>query len=181
MSRIGNKIITVPEGVTVEIADDNTVTVTGSKGTLVKQFSPVISFKQEGNEITVVRSSEEKHVKQLHGTTRALLANMIEDVHNGYSKTLEIVGIGYRGQMKGNTLVLNIGFSHQVEIEAEEGVKVETPNPNTIVVSGIDKERVGQMAALIRSKKKPEPYKGKGIKYSDERIIRKEGKTAGKK
>ena len=120
MSRIGNKIITVPEGVTVEIADDNTVTVTGSKGTLVKQFSPVISFKQEGNEITVVRSSEEKHVKQLHGTTRALLANMIEGVHNGYSKTLEIVGIGYRGQMKGNTLVLNIGFSHQVEIEAEE-------------------------------------------------------------
>ena len=181
MSRIGNKIITVPEGVTVEIADDNTVTVTGSKGTLVKQFSPVISFKQEGNEITVVRSSEEKHVKQLHGTTRALLANMIEGVHNGYSKTLEIVGIGYRGQMKGNTLVLNIGFSHQVEIEAEEGVKVETPTPNTIVVSGIDKERVGQMAALIRSKKKPEPYKGKGIKYSDERIIRKEGKTAGKK
>ena len=170
MSRIGNKIITVPEGVTVEIADDNTVTVTGSKGTLVKQFSPAISFKQEGNEITVVRSSEEKHVKQLHGTTRALLANMIEGV-----------GIGYRGQMKGNTLVLNIGFSHQVEIEAEEGVKVETPNPNTIVVSGIDKERVGQMAALIRSKKKPEPYKGKGIKYSDERIIRKEGKTAGKK
>ena len=159
MSRIGNKIITVPEGVTVEIADDNTVTVTGSKGTLVKQFSPVISFKQEGNEITVVRSSEEKHVKQLHGTTRALLANMIEGVHNGYSKTLEIVGIGYRGQMKGNTLVLNIGFSHQVEIEAEEGVKVETPNPNTIVVSGIDKECVGQMAALIRSKKKPEPYK----------------------
>lgn len=153
MSRIGNKIITVPEGVTVEIADDNTVTVTGSKGTLVKQFSPVISFKQEGNEITVVRSSEEKHVKQLHGTTRALLANMIEGVHNGYSKTLEIVGIGYRGQMKGNTLVLNIGFSHQVEIKAEEGVKVETPNPNTIVVSGIDKERVGQMAALIRSKK----------------------------
>ena len=136
---------------------------------------------EEGNEITVVRSSEEKHVKQLHGTTRALLANMIEGVHNGYSKTLEIVGIGYRGQMKGNTLVLNIGFSHQVEIEAEEGVKVETPNPNTIVVSGIDKERVGQMAALIRSKKKPEPYKGKGIKYSDERIIRKEGKTAGKK
>ena len=173
MSRIGNKIITVPEGVTVEIADDNTATVTGSKGTLVKQFSPAISFKQEG--------SEEKHVKQLHGTTRALLANMIEGVHNGYSKTLEIVGIGYRGQMKGNTLVLNIGFSHQVEIEAEEGVKVETPNPNTIVVSGIDKERVGQMAALIRSKKKPEPYKGKGIKYSDERIIRKEGKTAGKK
>lgn len=125
MSRIGNKIITVPEGVTVEIADDNTVTVTGSKGTLVKQFSPVISFKQEGNEITVVRSSEEKHVKQLHGTTRALLANMIEGVHNGYSKTLEIVGIGYRGQMKGNTLVLNIGFSHQVEMKPKKELKLK--------------------------------------------------------
>ena len=136
MSRIGNKIITVPEGVTVEIADDNTVTVTGSKGTLVKQFSPAISFNRLGW----------KMIAAMH---------MIEGFHNGYSKTLEIVGIGYRGQMKGNTLVLNIGFSHQVEIEAEEGVKVETPNPNTIVVSGIDKERVGQMAALIRSKKKP--------------------------
>ena len=181
MSRIGNKIITVPEGVTVEIADDNTVTVTGSKGTLVKQFSPVISFKQEGNEITVVRSSEEKHVKQLHGTTRALLANMIEGVHVGFKKELEIVGIGYRGQMKGNTLVLNIGYSHPVEIEGEEGVTIETPSNTKIVVSGISKERVGQVAAQIREVRKPEPYKGKGIKYSDERIIRKEGKTAGKK
>ena len=181
MSRVGNKIINVPEGVKVEIAADNTVTVTGAKGTLVRQFSPLININMDENTITVSRTSEQKHVKQLHGTTRALLANMIEGVHNGYSKTLEIVGIGYRGQMKGNTLVLNIGFSHQVEIEAEEGVKVETPNPNTIVVSGIDKERVGQMAALIRSKKKPEPYKGKGIKYVDERIIRKEGKTAGNK
>ena len=181
MSRIGNKIITVPEGVTVEIADDNTVTVTGSKGTLVKQFSPVISFKQEGNEITVVRSSEEKHVKQLHGTTRALLANMIEGVHNGYEKNLEIVGIGYRGAMQGNKLVLNVGYSHQVEIEGEEGVKIETPTQTTIKVSGISKERVGEIAARIRAVKKPEPYKGKGIKYVDERIIRKEGKTAGKK
>lgn len=181
MSRIGNKLITVPEGVTVEVAEDNTVTVTGSKGTLVRQFSPAISFERNENEITVVRSSEEKHVKQLHGTTRALLANMIEGVHNGFKKELEIVGIGYRGQMKGNTLVLNIGYSHPVEIEAEEGVKIETPNQNKIIVSGISKERVGQVAALIRSKKKPEPYKGKGIKYSDERIIRKEGKTAGKK
>ena len=181
MSRIGNKLIIVPEGVTVDIAEDNTVTVTGAKGTLVRQFSPVISFEKNENEITVKRSSEEKHVKQLHGTTRALLANMITGVHDGFKKELEIVGIGYRGQMKGNTLVLNIGFSHQVEIEAEEGVKIETPNANSIIVSGISKERVGQMAALIRSKKKPEPYKGKGIKYVDERIIRKEGKTAGKK
>ena len=181
MSRIGNKIITVPEGVTVEIADDNTVTVTGSKGTLVKQFSPAISFKQEGNEITVVRSSEEKHVKQLHGTTRALLANMIEGVHNGYKKELEVVGIGYRAQMQGNKLVLNVGYSHPVEVEGEEGVKIETPSQTSIIVSGISKERVGEIAARIRAVKKPEPYKGKGIKYVDERIIRKEGKTAGKK
>ena len=125
MSRIGNKIIIVPEGVTVDVAEDNTVTVTGSKGTLVKQFSPAISFNREGNEITVVRSSEEKHVKQLHGTTRALLANMIEGVHNGFKKELEIVGIGYRGQMKGNKLVLNVGFSHPVEFEGEEGVKID--------------------------------------------------------
>ena len=181
MSRVGNKIINVPEGVTVDIAADNTVTVTGPKGTLVRQFSPVITIKQEENVITVARSTEQKTHKQLHGTTRALLANMIEGVHVGFKKELEIVGIGYRGQMKGNTLVLNIGYSHPVEIEAEEGVKVETPNANSIVVTGIDKERVGQMAALIRSKKKPEPYKGKGIKYVGERIIRKEGKTAGKK
>ena len=175
MSRVGNKIINVPEGVTVDIAADNTVTVTGAKGTLVRQFSPVITINKEDNVITVARSSEQKTHKQLHGTTRALLANMIEGVHEGFKKQLEIVGIGYRGQMKG------IGYSHQVEIEAEEGVTIETPNNTTIVVSGISKERVGQVAAQIREVRKPEPYKGKGIKYSDERIIRKEGKTAGKK
>ena len=147
----------------------------------VKEFSPVITINKEDNVITVARSSEQKTHKQLHGTTRALLANMIEGVHEGFKKQLEIVGIGYRGQMKGNTLVLNIGYSHQVEIEAEEGVTIETPNNTTIVVSGISKERVGQVAAQIREVRKPEPYKGKGIKYSDERIIRKEGKTAGKK
>ena len=168
MSRVGNKIINVPEGVTVDIAADNTVTVTGAKGTLVRQFSPVITINKEDNVITVARSSEQKTHKQLHGTTRALLANMIEGVHEGFKKQLEIVGIGYRGQMKGNTLVLNIGYSHQVEIEAEEGVTIETPNNTTIVVSGISKERVGQVAAQIREVRKPEPYKGKGIKYSDE-------------
>ena len=181
LNGLGNKIINVPEGVTVDIAADNTVTVTGAKGTLVRQFSPVITINKEDNVITVARSSEQKTHKQLHGTTRALLANMIEGVHEGFKKQLEIVGIGYRGQMKGNTLVLNIGYSHQVEIEAEEGVTIETPNNTTIVVSGISKERVGQVAAQIREVRKPEPYKGKGIKYSDERIIRKEGKTAGKK
>ena len=174
MSRVGNKIINVPEGVTVDIAADNTVTVTGPKGTLVRQFSPVITIKQEENVITVARSTEQKTHKQLHGTTRALLANMIEGVHVGFKKELEIVGIGYRGQMKGNTLVLNIGYSHPVEIEGEEGVTIETPSNTKIVVSG-------QVAAQIREVRKPEPYKGKGIKYVDERIIRKEGKTAGKK
>ena len=181
MSRVGNKIINVPEGVKVEIADDNTVTVTGSKGTLVRQFSSFIKIEMDGNEIKVVRTSEQKAVKQLHGTTRALLANMIEGVHNGYEKNLEIVGIGYRGQMQGNKLVLNVGYSHPVEIEGEEGVKIETPTQTTIKVSGISKERVGEIAARIRAVKKPEPYKGKGIKYVGERIIRKEGKTAGKK
>ena len=181
MSRIGNKLINVPDGVTVTIADDNTVTVTGSKGTLVKQFSPVITINQEGNVITVSRSSDIKSHKQLHGTTRAILANMIEGVHDGFKKELEIVGIGYRAAMQGNKLVLNIGYSHPVEITPEEGVKVETPSQTSIIVSGIDKERVGEVAAQIRAVRKPEPYKGKGIKYQDEVIRRKEGKTAGKK
>lgn len=181
MSRVGNKIISIPEGVTAEIASDNTVTVKGAKGTLVKQFSPVITLEQNDGVITVSRNSEQKMHKQLHGTTRALLANMIEGVHNGFKKELEIVGIGYRGQMKGNTLVLNVGYSHLVEIESEEGVTIETPSQTKIIVSGTDKERVGEIAARIRATRKPEPYKGKGIKYSDERIIRKEGKTAGKK
>ena len=181
MSRVGNKVIVVPEGVSVSIADDNTVTVKGAKGTLVRKFSPVITIEQTGNEIAVKRSSDSKTHKQLHGTTRAILANMIEGVHNGYSKELEIVGLGYRAQLKGKKLVLNIGYSHPVEIEPEEGVTIEVPNATSINVSGIDKERVGQVAAEIRSVRKPEPYKGKGIKYVNERILRKEGKTAGKK
>ena len=164
MSRVGNKIINVPEGVTVEVATDNTVTVKGAKGTLVRQFSPVITIEQNENVITVKRSSELKQHKQLHGTTRAVLANMIEGVHNGYKKELE-----------------NVGYSHPVEIVPEEGVKIETPSATQVVVSGIDKERVGEYAARIRAVRKPEPYKGKGIKYVGEHIIRKEGKTAGKK
>ena len=181
MSRVGNKIINVPEGVTVEVASDNTVTVKGAKGTLVKQFSPAISINQEGTVITVKRSSEEKTVKQLHGTTRALLANMIEGVSKGYKIDLEIVGIGYRAQVQGNKLVLNVGYSHPVEIIPEEGVKIEAPTATSVSVTGIDKERVGEYAARIRAVRKPEPYKGKGIKYVGEHIIRKEGKTAGKK
>ena len=181
MSRVGNKIIMVPTGVTVEISENNTVTVTGTKGTLVKTFSPVITIEQEESTIVVKRSTDIKHHKQLHGTTRALLANMIVGVSEGYKKELEIVGIGYRATMQGKKLVLSVGFSHSVEIEGEEGVLIETPSQTKIIVSGIDKERVGEIAAQIRAVKKPEPYKGKGIKYVDERIIRKEGKTAGKK
>lgn len=181
MSRVGNKIINVPEGVTVEVASDNTVTVKGAKGTLVKQFSPAISIHQEGAVITVKRSSEEKTVKQLHGTTRALLANMIEGVSKGYKIDLEIVGIGYRAQVQGNKLVLNVGYSHQVEVLEEEGVKIEVKSPTEISVSGIDKQRVGQVAANIRAVREPEPYGGKGIAYTTERIRRKEGKKAGKK
>ncbi len=181
MSRVGNKLINIPKDVTVELDTENRVTVTGPKGTLVRQFSPVITIEKKEDVITVSRSSEQKTHKQLHGTTRALLSNMIEGVHNGFKKQLEIVGIGYRGQMKGKTLVLNVGYSHPVEMIAEEGVTIETPSNTQIIVSGIDKERVGEVAAQIRSKRKPEPYKGKGIRYSDERIITKEGKTAGKK
>lgn len=182
MSRVGNKIISIPEGVTVEITADNTVTVTGAKGTLTRQFSPVITInKNEDNTIACQRSSEQKTHKQLHGTTRAVLANMIEGVHTGFTKNLEIVGIGYRAAMQGKKLVLNMGYSHPVEIEIEDGITVETPTQTQINISGINKERVGHVAAIIREVRKPEPYKGKGIKYSDERIIRKEGKTAGKK
>lgn len=181
MSRIGLKVINVPEDVTVDIADGNVVTVKGPKGELTRQFSDLITINHEGNEISCTRANEAKHTKQLHGTTRALIANMIEGVKNGYEKNLEIVGIGFRAQMKGNKLVLNVGFSHPVEMDIEEGVKVECPSATQIKVSGISKERVGEVAAKIRAVKKPEPYKGKGIKYVDEHIIRKEGKTAGKK
>ena len=178
MSRVGNKIINVPEGVTVEVASDNTVTVKGAKGTLVKQFSPAISIHQEGAVITVKRSSEEKTVKQLHGTTRALLANMIEGVSKGYKIDLEIVGIGYRAQVQGNKLVLNVGYSHPVELDIPTGIEV-TANGNTeITVKGIDKILVGEFAANIRKVRKPEPYKGKGIRYKDEHVRRKEGKKA---
>ncbi|WP_249029493.1 50S ribosomal protein L6 [Tannockella kyphosi] len=181
MSRVGNKIISIPAGVTVEIAKDNTITVSGAKGTLVRQFSPVISFEKNDNEITVSRSTDQKTHKQLHGTSRANLANMIEGVSTGFTKTLDIVGIGYRAAMQGTKLVLNMGYSHPVEILGEEGVTITTPTQTQIVISGISKERVGHVAAIIREVRKPEPYKGKGIRYTDEKVIRKEGKTAGKK
>lgn len=178
MSRIGNKTITIPAGVEINVAAGNEVTVKGPKGTLTRQFNPLVDIKVDGNEIKCARANEEKHTKQLHGTTRALIHNMIVGVSEGYSKTLEIEGIGYRAAVSGQTLTLNVGYSHEINYVAEDGIKIEVPNPNTIVISGIDKQRVGEVAAVIRGYRKPEPYKGKGIRYKGEHIRRKEGKTA---
>ena len=178
MSRIGNKTITIPAGVEIKVSDSNEVTVKGPKGTLTRQFSPLIDIKVEGGEVNCVRANEEKHTKQLHGTTRALINNMLVGVSEGYSKTLEIEGIGYRAAVSGKTLTLNVGFSHEINYVAEDGITIECPNPNTIVVSGIDKQRVGEVSSVIRGYRKPEPYKGKGIHYKGEHIRRKEGKTA---
>ena len=180
MSRIGRMPIEVPNGVDVKIADDNTVTVKGPKGTLTQKLHSDMMIKVENNTITVTRPSEKKEHRSLHGLTRTLISNMVEGVSNGFSKQLEINGVGYRAQMQGNKLVLNLGYSHPVEFEAIEGIKIEVPNPNQIIVNGIDKQAVGQVAAKIREKRLPEPYKGKGIKYAGEVIKRKEGKTGAK-
>ena len=180
MSRIGKKPISVPAGVDVKI-DGTTVTVKGPKGSLTKTFSPLMEISVDENVITVKRPNEEKHTKQLHGTTRALLATMVEGVSTGFTKQLKVVGIGYRAALKGKTLNLNVGFSHEVNIDVPEGVTVEVPDNTTINVSGIDKQIVGQFAANVRAVKKPEPYGGKGIRYVDEVVRRKEGKTASSK
>lgn len=181
MSRIGNKAITVPAGVELTIAEGNEVTVKGPKGSLTKTFSPLMEISVDENVITVKRPNEEKHTKQLHGTTRALLATMVEGVSTGFTKQLKVVGIGYRAALKGKTLNLIVGFSHEVNIEVPEGVTVEVPDNTTINVSGIDKQIVGQFAANVRAVKKPEPYGGKGIRYVDEVVRHKEGKTAASK
>ena len=180
MSRIGNKTITIPSGTEVTVKEGNEVTVKGPKGTLTRQLHPLITIKVEDGQVKCTRPNEEKHTKQLHGTTRALINNMIIGCNEGYSKTLEIEGIGYRAELKGKDLVLSLGFSHQIKVPGEDGIKIEVPDPNTINVSGIDKQRVGEIAALIRSYRKPEPYKGKGVHYKGEHIRRKEGKTAAK-
>ena len=181
MSRIGNKTITIPAGVEVIVASGNEVTVKGPKGTLTRQFAPMLEIKVEGAECHVVRPNDEKHVKQLHGTTRALLHNMVVGVSEGFEKRLELVGIGFRSAISGNKLTLNIGYSHQIEFTLVDDVKVVCETPTEIVVSGIDKQKVGEFAANIRAARKPEPYKGKGIRYKGEYVRRKEGKTAGKK
>ena len=180
MSRIGNKVIVLPAGVEIT-NNDNVVTVKGPKGELTREFSKDIEIRVEGTEVTLHRPNDSKEMKTIHGTTRALLNNMVTGVSEGFKKELEMRGVGYRAQLQGSKLVLTVGKSHPDEVEAPEGITFELPNPTTIVVSGISKEVVGQTAAYVRSLRSPEPYKGKGIKYSDERIIRKEGKTAGKK
>ena len=181
MSRIGRLPITVPAGVTVTVDSDNLVTVKGPKGTLSQQVNSAITVKQEGNVLTLARPTDSKPHKAMHGLYRALVHNMVVGVTDGFSKTLELVGTGYRAAAEGGKkLTINIGFSHPVIMDAPENVTFETPNANTIVVKGISKQVVGNLAADIRAIRKPEPYLGKGIKYADEHIRRKEGKT-GKK
>lgn len=181
MSRIGNKAISVPSGVDVNI-NGNNVTVKGPKGTLSKSFANSMTIALEDGSVTVKRQSEDKEQKSLHGLTRTLIANMIEGVTNGYSKTLEIEGVGYRASKQGKDLVMSLGYSHQVIMPEIDGITIDVPSTNKIVINGIDKEKVGQFAAEVREKRPPEPYKGKGIRYAGEYIIRKEGKAGkGKK
>ena len=177
MSRIGKMPITVPAGVTVNVDENNLVTVKGPKGTLTQQVNPAITLKQEGNVLTLERPSDSKPHKAMHGLYRALVHNMVVGVTDGFTKTLEMVGTGYRASVEGKTLTINIGFSHPVVLEAPEGITYETPNQTTIVVKGSNKQQVGNLAADIRAIRKPEPYLGKGIKYQNEHIRRKEGKT----
>ena len=181
MSRIGRAPIAVPAGVEIKIEDNNVVTVKGPKGTLTQQFHPNMTIKQEGAELHVTRPNDLKENRSLHGLTRTLLHNMVVGVTEGFKKTLDVNGVGYRVTMEGGKLVMNLGYSHQVIMEAPTGITVETPSANQIVVSGFDKQLVGQFAAEVREKRPPEPYKGKGIKYSDEVIRRKVGKTGVKK
>ena len=181
MSRIGRMPITVPAGVEVNVAAGNIVTVKGPKGTLTQQLHPAMVIEQNGTEILVKRPSDAKEHRALHGLTRTLLSNMIVGVNETYKKELEINGVGYRASKDGNKLVMNLGYSHDVIIPEIDGITIEVPGPNKVIVVGCDKQKVGQFAAEIREKRPPEPYKGKGIKYVDEVIRRKVGKTGGKK
>ena len=181
MSRIGRMPITVPAGVEVTIAENNVVTVKGPKGTLVQALRPEMILEQDGNVIHVKRPSDDKLHCALHGMTRALLHNMIVGVSEGFKKELEINGVGYRAQKQGNQLVMNLGYSHPVTVDEIEGIHIDVPAQNKIIISGIDKQKVGQFAANVRAKRPPEPYKGKGIKYATEVLRHKEGKAGGKK
>ena len=177
MSRIGKMPIAIPAGVTVDVAENNKVTVKGPKGTLERVLAPEMEVKVEGAEVTVSRPNDLKRNKSLHGLTRTLINNMVIGVTEGYEKKLEVNGVGYRAAKQGKKLVLNLGYSHPVEMEDPEGVETTVEGQNVIFVRGIDKEKIGQYAAEIRDKRRPEPYKGKGIKYADEHIRRKVGKT----
>ena len=181
MSRIGRMPITVPAGVEVK-NENNLITVKGPKGELSKQFDKDLTIEVADGTITVTRPSDDKRHRSLHGLTRTLINNMVEGVTNGYSKTLEIEGVGYRAAKSGNKVTLSLGFSHPVILEETDSIKIDVPQPNKLVISGIDKQAVGQFAAEVREKRPPEPYKGKGIRYAGEHIIRKEGKAGkGKK
>ena len=179
MSRIGRKPIAIPAG--VEVKNDNgLITVKGPKGTLTQKINPIISVEINGSEINVTRPNDDKEARSLHGLSRTLINNMVVGVTEGYKKTLEVNGVGYRVQKQGDTLVMNLGYSHQVFVKEIPGITIEAPGPNQIIISGADKQLVGQFAAEVREKRPPEPYKGKGIKYSTEHIRRKEGKSGGK-
>ena len=178
MSRIGRMPITVPAGVTVSIADGNVVTVKGPKGELKRELRPEMIIKQEGTTITVDRPSDDKLHRSLHGLTRSLLNNMVIGVTHGFEKKLELVGVGYRAALKGTALELQLGFSHPVIVEAPEGITFEVPDQTHITVKGADKQLVGETAAVVRKWRKPEPYKGKGIRYAGEQVRRKLGKAA---
>lgn len=176
MSRIGNKVVVIPAGVEIK-RDGSTVTVKGSKGELTREFREEIAMEVNGAEVTFKRPNDSKEMKSIHGTTRALFHNMVVGVSEGFQKNLEMIGVGYRAQLQGKKLVLSVGKSHQDEVEAPEGISFEVPDATHINVLGSSKEAVGQMAAYIRSRRKPEPYKGKGIRYVGEYVRRKEGKT----
>ena len=181
MSRIGKKPVVIPAGVTVTVAEGNVVTVKGPKGELTNTFNADMILNVEGNVLTVSRPTDEANHRALHGLTRTLIANMVEGVDKGFAKELEINGVGYRADKKGNQLVMRLGFSHEVIMEEIPGITIEVPGPNKIIIHGTDKQVVGQFAAEVRGKRPPEPYKGKGIKYTTEVIRRKVGKTGGKK
>ena len=181
MSRIGKKPVIIPANVTVNVAEGNVVTVKGPKGELTNSFNTDMIINVEGNVLTVSRPTDEAHHRALHGLTRTLISNMVEGVEKGYSKELEVNGVGMRAEKKGTQLVMRLGFSHEVIVDEIPGITVEVPAPNKIIVRGADKQVVGQFAAEVRAKRPPEPYKGKGIKYTTEVIRRKVGKTGGKK
>ncbi len=180
MSRIGRAPIAIPAGVEVKVGEGNLVTVKGPKGTLERKIHPAMTVKVDAGVVTVERPNDEKQNRSLHGLSRTLIANMVEGVTHGFKKELEVNGVGYRVQKTGKQLVMNLGFSHQVTVDEIDGITIDVPDPNKIVINGIDKQLVGQFAADVRKRRPPEPYKGKGIKYADEVIRRKEGKTGGK-